>query len=256
MFSDSAGASARSSLAPSTWLSMPQRRSIADLRRSQSSPAASSASISPPSVRMPRSSPASCGDLLPQRDGAGRQRQRVRRLAAILRRLVGEVVRQQLHVQAAGIRGARRHAGLVAFREQHVDAVLGQEIRAAQPGETAADHQHVATPCLLRQRRQPVQVHRRVGQLRAAAPRTPAPRTSAVRPAPDATAHAARRTRNHPAHRDRAARSWPSRSGPGSGPCRRASPSSAPAATSGRRPVPRAAGRRLPPRSDRRWSRR
>ena len=37
---------------------MPQRRSIADLRRSQAMPASSSASIRPPSVRMPRSSPA------------------------------------------------------------------------------------------------------------------------------------------------------------------------------------------------------
>ena len=91
-------------------------------------PAASSASIRPPSVRMPRSSPTSCGDLLPQRDGARRERQRVRRLAAILRRLVVEVVGQKLHVQAAGIGGAGGHAGLVALREQHIGAVLRQEI--------------------------------------------------------------------------------------------------------------------------------
>ena len=94
------------------------------------------------------------GDLLPQRDRARRERQCVRRLAAILRCLVGEVVGQQLHVQAAGIRGARRHAGLVAFGQQHIDAVAREEIRAAQAGEAAAHHQHIAAPRLLRQRRQ------------------------------------------------------------------------------------------------------
>ena len=71
------------------------------------------------------------------------QRQRVRRRAAVLRRVVGEVVGQQLHVQAAGVGRAGGHAGLVTIDQQHVGAVPGQEIGGAQPGQPAADHHHV-----------------------------------------------------------------------------------------------------------------
>ena len=105
------------------------------------------------------------GDLLPQRDGARRERQRVRGLAAVFRRFVGEVVGQQLHVQAAGVRGAGGHAGFVAFGQQHVGAVAREDSSALhRPARPPPITSTSAVPCLLRQRRQRMQVHRRGGR--------------------------------------------------------------------------------------------
>ena len=206
---------------------------------------ASSASISPPSVRMPRSSPTAAPISFHSAMLRGAERQGVRRRAAVLRRVVVEVVGQQLHVQAAGIGGAGRHAGLVALHQQHVGAVLA-------PGNTRSTARRA-------RRRSPPRRH-------AASPAA-APAAGAGAPGGSGAIEqwgvelrrlehqrcgghrAQRRARrgeatSRPARRGTAARSSRHRNGPGSGPCRRASPSSVPAARSARRPVQRAAGRR------------
>ncbi len=157
-------------------------------------------------------------------------------------------------MQTARVGGARRHAGLVPFHDQNIGAALGQIIRRAQARDAAAYHHHLSREpgfgtAVFPWRRRQVRQQRRLelGGLRHFRGRRDTGRSGQLW---------ARRTRPDRADPDIIARWSRRRNGPGTGPSRPESPSSGPAATSGRRRFPRAIARRLFPRSGRRSSHR
>ena len=145
MRSDSAGASARSSLAPSTWLSMPQRRSIADLRAQPVQSGRVLRQHQPAFGADAQVLAGLGGDLLPQRDAARRERQRVARPG---RRPPAS--RRRNRRTAAARAGCRHWRCWPPCRPRRAPPAARRRPRAPgnsavhRPASAAADHQHVA----------------------------------------------------------------------------------------------------------------